>query len=142
MDLQQPITRIMTSTLTTVGPLDLMTDVASIFDSQKFNHLPVIDDKGIPIGIISRHDYNQFQHHFTRKGWLMATAANKRLFESMTAKEAMTENPKVIDASATIASCLDHFLDNQHHSLLVVENDKCVGIVTPRDFLKLLKWNN
>lgn len=136
MNIHRPVSSIMSTDLKTVDPLVLMTDVAEIFDTNNIHHLPVISDEGLPLGIISRHDYNQLQHHFTRKGWEMAEAANKKLFRTMTAKEVMTTNPVTLDKDASIQQAVDFFLTNLLHSVLVTDEGKCVGIVTPHDVIK------
>lgn len=139
MNIHRPVSSIMTADLKTVDPLVLMTDVAEIFESTNIHHLPVISKDNLPLGIISRHDYNQMQHHFTRKGWEIAEAANKRLFESMTAQEVMTADPVTLDKDQSIEAAIDFFLVNLIHSIIITDEGKCVGIVTPLDVMKDMK---
>lgn len=139
MNIHRPVSSIMTTDLKTVNLLDRMTDVAEIFESYNIHHLPVISIEKLPLGIISRHDYNQLQHHFTGKGWEMAEAANKRLFESMTVREVMTTCPVVLDVDESIEEAINYFLSNRFHSIIITDVGICVGIVTPYDILKEMK---
>lgn len=136
MNIHRPVSSIMSTDLKTVGPLDLMTDVAEIFDTANIHHLPVVSEEGLPLGMISRHDYNQLQHHFTRKGWEMAEVANKKLFRTMTAKEVMTANPVTLEKDEPIEKAINFFLTNLLHSILITDEGNCIGIVTPHDVIK------
>jgi len=129
----------MTPNVMTVSPSTLLTEVAKIFEENNFHHLPVIGENQVPLGIISRHDYHQFQHHFTRHGLEVAEAKNQRLFESLTAEEAMTANPVTLDVEQPIYEVVNIFLANLIHSIIVTEAGLCVGIVTPHDILKEIK---
>ena len=122
----------------TVNENTLMTEVASIFESNSFHHLPVLDDKHRPIGMISSHDYRQLQHHFTYMNDEQSKDCNNRLFRSLIASEIMTENPICLSINNTIADAVKIFIQNNIHSILVVDEEKCRGIVTPYDIMKLI----
>ena len=139
MNIYRPISEIMTTDLVSVKMTALMSQVEKIFDNKSFHHIPVIDDNHLPVGIISRHDYYQLQHHFTKNGWEMADVKNQRLFESFTVDEVMTPNPVTLDKDEPLFDVLDVFLANKIHSIIVTDAGLCVGIITPYDFLKEMK---
>lgn len=116
----------------------IMTEVAEIFDTQDFHHLPVIDDDSNLVGIISKSDYLQLQHQFSALRYSEAGSKNKRFFQALTASDVMNI-PVTISPDATIEFVIDSFLKNTYRSLLVVNKGKCIGIVTPYDILRLLK---
>ena len=142
MNINLPVSRIMSTDLKTVKILNLMTDVAELFDSSDIHHLPVISEEGLPLGMISRHDYNQLQHQFTRQGWELAEAANNQLFRSLTVREVMTSNPVTLDKDEPIERVLNIFLSNRLHSVIITEEGLCSGIVTPYDIIKEVKKLN
>ena len=139
MNIYRPISSIMSTDLSTVKPDTIMSDVAEIFEKNTFHHLPVISENFLPVGIISRHDYYQLQHHFTKKGWEIAEANNKRLFESLTAREIMSPDPVTLDKDEPLFDVIDLFLTNRFHSVIVTDAGLCVGIVTPYDIIKEMK---
>ncbi len=139
MNIYRPVSTIMTTSLKTVLSSSVMTEVADIFENHSFHHIPVISEEHFPVGVISRHDYNQLQHHFTRNGWEIAEASNKRYFQSLTADEVMTSCPITLDKDEPITEAVNVFLNNRIHSIIITDVGLCVGIVTPYDLIRELK---
>jgi CBS domain-containing protein len=52
-----------------------------------------------------------------------------------TIREVMTENPKTVEASATLKEAAEIMASNDIGNVLVVENDEVKGIVTDRDIV-------
>jgi len=132
------VTEVMTGNCVFVKPNTLMDEVISIFNENDFHHIPVLDENRKPVGMISRSDYNKLQHHFTLFDYKEADVNNARFFRSLIASDVMTENPITIGSGTNLREVLKMFSVNRFHSLIVVENDSCVGIVTPFDFIELL----
>lgn len=131
------ISEIMTKNPICVTPSQLMTDVAEIFDLHNIHHIPVVSERNIPIGIISRHDYCLLQHHFTRSRWDLADAHNHKLFSSLAVKEVMSENLVKLKETESTIKALRLFLKNKFHSIVIIKDDgECSGILTPFDIMK------
>ena len=139
MNLYRPITSIMTTNLITIKPNTILSEISTIFDRQKIHHLPVVDEQYFPVGIVSRHDYLQMQHHYTKFGWEHAEAQNAQLFSRLHARDIMTSNPVCLEAEETIFNAIDLFLNNAYHSVIVTDAGICVGIITPYDIIKEAK---
>ena len=135
--LNRAIKSIATVNLLTVSPNVIMTEIAEIFNSYEFHHIPVIEEDK-PVGIISKSDFYRLQHHFTQLGLTEATDNNRRFFESIIANDVMTKNPVCLKSSDMISDAVDIFLKNKVHSILICDNEKCTGIITPYDILKTL----
>mgnify|MGYP000592540132 CR=1 FL=1 len=56
MDLSQPISKIMSKDLITAAPDDPLTTVKEKMIKANVRHLPVVDENGFPLGIISIRD--------------------------------------------------------------------------------------
>ncbi len=134
--LNKTLQSIMTKDVKTVGPLCLGTEIAEIFNTQKFHHLPVVDEENTAIGIISAADYKQLQHHFTRLQIARSDRENEKIMRSILAKEIMTEDPYCMDENSSIADAVEIFIKNDIHSIIVEREGKIAGIVTPIDILK------
>ena len=130
---------LMTKQFEYVGPNSIMTEVAEIFDSFNFHHLPVLDREHRPLGVISRHDYYQLQHHFTHFGWKNPESNNRSFFKTLLAQEVMSEVPISLPTGEGVEKALDIFLENKVHSILIISEEKCVGVLTPFDILKALR---
>ena len=135
---------LMTTNIVTSHPTMLMTDISQIFDQHNFHHLPVLDKQGVCLGIISKSDYLQLQDSFTKinnKNTNMSKNSivlNDRLFKTLMASDVMSENPICMDVNETVNKALSIFLENSIHSVVVTDNNQCVGIITPHDILKLV----
>ena len=138
INLETTVKSIMTKNLISVNPNTLFNEVAEIFDNNNFHHIPVLDDAGVPKGVISKSDYHKLQHHFTLFNYKEAVRKNEDLFVTLRAEEIMVENPICVGSSTSLKQILKIFSRNEFHCLLVTESKKCVGIITPFDFLRLL----
>ena len=139
MHLTIPISDIMTSKVVTLHPSSLMTEVQSIFDRLAIHHLPITDKDGRAVGMISRKDFCQLQHHLTRFGLSKAHQENTKYFKTLTVADTMSMQPVTLDFDQTLDVALDIFLENKIHAIIVTSDQRCVGILTPYDILKNLK---
>ena len=138
IDLEMKVTEIMTENLISVDPNTSMLKIQEIFEKESFHHLPVLDDQRQPVGMISKNDYHKLQHHFTLMNIKDAEIYNQRFFKSLIAKDIMSKKLISAPASTTIGEALKMFHDNKYHSIIVVGDGECVGIVTPYDFIEVL----
>lgn len=139
MNLNIDILVLMTSNPITVNEKTIMTEVATLFESNEIHHIPVVTGDMKVLGVISHRDYCQLQHHFTRLGSQVANDYNDRFFSALTAKDVMTPNPITLKKTEKIVKAMDLFLENKYQSIVVTEDDKCVGIVTTQDILSYFR---
>ncbi len=142
IDLNVSVQEIMSKNLKSVGPNTLLSEIDTIFKNNNFHHLPVLNEMGGVIGMISKTDYHKLQHHFTLFNYQEAQDANDKFFESLLAEEIMNKNPIVIHKGTTIKETIKMLLRNEFHSLVVIEDNKSIGLVTPHDILKFLIRDN
>jgi len=135
---QLKLKTIMSSNLISSFPDMIMTEVSSIFDGNDFHHLPVIDEKGGCVGVISKSDYFQLQDQFTKFNSGCAEKNNNMLFRSLLASEVMSKKLEQLSQDDTVEKAIDIFLENKIHSIVIHDEGTCVGIVTPHDILKLI----
>lgn len=96
--------------------------------------IPVVNNNGDCTGIISKSDYLQLQDKFTRISGKLAKKTNDKFFQSLLAKEVMTENPVTANKDTRVKDVIKIFLDNNIHSVVITENEKVIGITTPFDY--------
>jgi acetoin utilization protein AcuB len=120
----------------TITPNTSGTEVAELFETSNVHHLPVVDENNEAIGIISLGDYRQLQHHFTRFNLGVSVKENEKFLKSLCAHEVMTPNPVCLDMQSTFGDAIDIFINNKIHSIIICNNKKVVGIITPVDILK------
>ncbi len=114
---------LMTSNPATIGPRDLLSVADERMRHGHFRRLPVVNEVGDLIGIVSNGDLRE------HTGYLPTTRVTA----------AMTERPITILADAPIEAAAETLLEHKIGGLPVLDVDgKLVGIVTESDLLRAL----
>jgi len=122
-----------------VSPNQIMTDVSQVIESSPFHHFPVIDDNGHCIGIISKTDLYQLQDSFTKSRTGNYKENNQLLFRSLLASDVMTSEIVCLDLNDSVLVAINIFLKNKVHSIIVQNEGRLYGIITPYDILANIK---
>jgi CBS domain-containing protein len=114
----------MTTTLLTVRPDDSMDLAASIMDWKRVRHVPVENDEGELVGLVShRSILKKIVAGDDHKG----TAIN----------EIMNQQPLFAEPKTTTVEAIQIMRDKRISCLPVVENGKLVGVITEYDLIKI-----
>jgi acetoin utilization protein AcuB len=96
-------------------------------------HLPIIDDKGKPIGIVT-------QHNMLRATPSPVTTLNvfeiATFLDNVTMESIMTSPVLAVDESCSITNAANFMLINKIDSLLVMRDGTLAGIITIADIFK------
>ena len=96
----------------------------------EFNGVPVVDDSGAVIGIVTAIDILKA---------IRGSNGNKKL-NTMVAKDIMTPNPSVVKKDTPIEDIIDIMIQKEIVLVPVVENDdnnnKLIGVVARLDILR------
>lgn len=136
--LNRSIAEIMSKDVTKIDQNCLMSTIAKLFDTRGYHHLPVVNKDDEFIGMVSKSDYYKLQHHFTILKTGSYAIENDRLFSSLIAKDIMHRDLHTMSITNTIKDAIQAFLENRFHSLIIVDEGKCIGIITPHDIMKEL----
>jgi CBS domain-containing protein len=115
----------MTTDLFTVRPDDLVDLAASVMGWRHIRHVPVEDDEGRLVGLISHRDLLR----------LLAQGLLTRSEKAVTVKEIMKRDLVTVAPETPTLEALRIMRRRQVGCLPVVENERLVGIVTAHDFL-------
>ncbi len=127
---------VMTEQVITVKPTDTMARVDEIFNTHHIHHLPVVDDDGKVVGIISKTDYYKMQHGLTMFHSAKSEEYNQALFHSILVEDVMTKQVATLHPDDTVATAAAYFRENLFHAIPIVdEHKRLVGIVTTYDLL-------
>ena len=138
VDLNIPVYRVMTEHLLFINPETLMSEVGRIFNTNRFHHLPVLDNDGVPLGMISKLDFNILLNHFTLFNPEYVHSDNEQFLKSILAKDVMNMDPLCVHRDVPLIEVIEVFKQNMVHSLIVTQHGKAIGIITPHDVMKLL----
>ena len=131
-----PIKNLMTREVVTICPNDLMIVAKEIFETNKFHHIPVVDEDYQLVGILSQHDYNKMLTTFSVFKNSKADLANRKFMMSMQVKDVMTDQVKKLHPDDSILVAVGIFKENLFHALPIIDdNNRVVGILTTFDLL-------
>ena len=131
----EPVSKIMSKDLITLGLNDNLYKAEKLFKESHIRHIPVVVDEHI-IGMLSLSDLK-------RISFLDAYDANEvqidnAIYNMLSVEQIMVKNPIKVDVNTTIKSVAEILSKNEFHALPVVDNDILVGIVTTTDLLECL----
>jgi CBS domain-containing protein len=130
------IKEIMTSEVISVSPNDNMTVVDEIFKKNNIHHVPVIDDDGKVVGLVSSTDYNKILNTFTFFANKKSEEYNHAVLRSLLVEDVMTKHVATLQYDATVTVAAGIFSENLFHAIPVVDEEgMLVGIVTTFDLL-------
>lgn len=111
---------LMTSRVFAVGRNESITAVQELMRKQHIRHVPVVDDDGVVIGLVSQQDVLQ-----------------RGFFEDAgTVTDIMAWTVETIDAEAPLSAAAQIMREHRYECLPVVKNGVIAGILTEADFVK------
>jgi len=129
-------------TVTTATPLK---DVARILVDQRISGVPVVDDTGAVVGVVSEADLlvKEGGQEVARRRWFgrilgerPEAVARQIKIGAITAGEAMTSPPVTIEFDRSTAAAATLMVDRQINRLPVLEHGRLVGIVSRADLVR------
>lgn len=135
MDIQSPVSSIMSEDLKTLSSDDSLMAVKEIFDQHDFHHIPVVDEDQIS-GILSKSDFLFFLRGYTNNDIDRFIEATK--LRAFKVKEVMKTDIVTLKPTNTIKEALNIFEENKFHCIPIVEEEELKGIITPLDVIKAL----
>jgi CBS domain-containing protein len=134
---------VMTMGAATVRPDSTLAQAAQLLIEHRISGLPVVDEDGRLIGLVTEHDFLR-QHDGTRRRWLDALLAEPG--GQLTARElydrrvvnVMSRGPVSVRVDTPIEEIVDLMHRHRVKRLPVVAEGKVVGIVSRADVLEAL----
>ena len=124
---------LMTKKVATLNRNDSLDMAEGLMVMGRFRHLPIVDDEGAVVGMVSNRD-------FFRSALAFSLGYGERGRESMLRimkiKEVMREPVVTVAPDATLAEAARVMMQNKIGSLPVVEERALVGILTETDLLR------
>ncbi len=131
----EPITHIMSTSVTTIQEGEAVSKLRRLFESDGIHHIPVTSGNKL-VGIISWNDYMRIS--FGEFGNQDGRELDEILNHTYKLKDVMNSNVTTIAKSGTIREAARVLGSNQFHALPVVDGEELVGIVTSTDLIRYL----
>ncbi len=126
---------VMTENPVTVGPDTPLRQAVNLMRERKIRHLPVVDDGGRLVGILTDRDV---RHAALVPALAEHLAWEPRRLKALRVRDVMTWSVVTTHPEATLAQAGMTMFQRRIGSLPVVENGRLVGILTETDILGAL----
>lgn len=144
------VKEIMKTDVITVSPESEITQATKILLENHINGLPVVDKNEKLVGIICQSDiiaqqkklpipsFFSFLDGFISLSSMKNLEKEVKKISAVTVSQAMTPNPVTVRPDTLIEVVAALMVDNNYHTIPVVEEGKLVGIVGKEDVLRTL----
>lgn len=123
--METEIKSIYSKKLITISDLSSLSDADDMMNNYNIRHLPVIDASDTLVGILSKSDYLALKYVDSRLNKLIV-------------KNFMSSPVLAVTKTTKIKEVANLFINKKISSVVVVENNEAVGIVTSEDLIKIL----
>ncbi len=123
----------MTPNPVTVTPDTFLVEAMRIVDERGFRHLPVVDRKGRPVGIITRTD---LLNASPSPATALSVSEVNYLLANLRIKEVMTSPVVTVSEDAPLEDAARVMVENKFGCLPVTSAGKLVGVITETDIFK------
>lgn len=138
----------------TVGPDATLLDALVLMRGQKISGLPVLDEIGTLVGVLSQRDvartlknsagipevtglFDLLMFGLSEERGVNVLAL-RRVLEDTTVRDAMSSPPISIPSDASLELAADLMRENKINRVPVLRGDRLVGIVTRNDLVRAL----
>jgi CBS domain-containing protein len=143
------VRELMTSPVTTVAPTAAVADIARIMLEEHVGGVPVVDTRGVVIGIVTesdlvaKHARVHMPTYFSILGLSFPVGARHtdedlRRALAVSAQDLMTRDVVVVGPDTPVDDAATMMVEHHVNPLPVVERGRLVGIVSRTDIVRLL----
>ncbi len=124
----------MTPDPVTIGRDTTLAEVEALFEQHDFNGVPVVDERGALIGVVTKLDVLK-AFRFTDEHMFPPYADIMRA----SVAEVMSRDVQTVTPRAPLTRTLQKMIDTRNKSFPVVDDGRVVGVVAREDVLRALR---
>ena len=118
-----------------VAPSASLQTARDLMDKHGVRHLPVVDEGGAVVGLVSQRDLMQRALAPTDD---LTVSAQQELMTAISVDTIMTADVEVVEPGLEVATAGQMMLENKYGCLPVVDGERMIGILTEADFVRYL----
>lgn len=131
MNLEAPISSVMTKSVETVSPDQKLINIKHIYEKQEFHsHIPVIENDKV-VGVVSLIDFMRAIHNASLED-------TEAVYHDLKVRDIMSKHPVSVTPDSSIRDVAEILSKGEFHSLLILSNGKLEGIITTTDIIRLV----
>jgi CBS domain-containing protein len=135
VQIQLPVSSIMTTKLITLNVKDGLDKAEHLLKKHKIRHIPVLKNNKI-VGMLSLNDILRIS--FADGAYREEENIASSIYEMFTIRQLMIRNLETVTPETTIKEVAELLINREYHSLPVVEDGNLKGMVTTTDIIKYL----
>ena len=124
------VSELMQTKVQTVHPDDAVNDAVVTLTDAHVSALPVVDETGHMIGVISSTDI------LTSEAEARDAVEREALFEQMMVRDIMTPRPLTVSSDADVREAAQQMLYAEVHRLFVTSGKQLVGVISTTDIVR------
>ena len=132
----------MTKDVVTVTPDTPLREVGKLLKDKRISGVPVVDEKGVPIGIVTVTDilkilkeiYQWQQIEKKATGLNISDLVEKENLNKKV-RDVMTKNVYTLTSDKNIGDLMNLVFSKNVHTIPIMENNKLVGVIGKRDLV-------
>ena len=124
------VRELMQTKVQTVRPDDAVNDAVVTLTDAHVSALPVVDETGHMIGVISSTDI------LTSEAEARDAVEREALFEQMMVRDIMTPRPLTVNSEADVREAAQQMLYAEVHRLFVTSGNQLVGVISTTDIVR------
>ena len=124
------IAELMQTEVQTIPPDARVSDAATTLADARVSALPVVDDGGDLVGVISATDILALEEESEGE------RARGRVLDQTPVRDVMTPEPQTISPEADIREAARRMLEGDVHRLIVIANGRMVGVISTTDIIR------
>ena len=129
MNVNIPISEVMTKEVVSVNPSQKLIDVKHIFDRKNFHHHIPVTENGKMKGMISFVDYLYAIKNATLDD-------DDNAYQKLSVKDIMRESPVTKSSSSTLKEIAQELAKGEVHAIVIADNGLLTGIVSTADVIR------
>lgn len=124
---------LMTEDVVTVTARSSLADLYDLMDARHIRHVPVVDEEGTLVGIVTHRD---LVRGFSRDTSQLPLSAQRDVLRATPVKEVMSLDPETVEPDSPLRDAGDLLLEHKLGCVPVVEGERLAGILTESDFVR------
>ncbi len=116
----------MTADPITASPATPVEDVVAVLASRRISAVPLVDDRGSIVGVLSRSDLLRYRRHHAH-------------LRDVECGALMAQGPIVVESSTPLRDAARLMLEHRIHRVFVVDHGRLVGVLTTTDLTRAVE---
>lgn len=129
LKMESSIKNLYSKKLITIKENANLDEAEDLMNNYNIRHLPVVDESDVLVGILSKADYIALKYVDSR-------------LHKFNVKNFMSSPVKAVKKTASVKEVAQLFTTKKINSVLIIDSDEAVGIVTSDDLIRLLANNS